>query len=285
MTVVARHIGRLGNNMFQIAAAIGYARKYGYEWAADESNGHGEPYSAIHKVFPNLPKQRFGGGVRYHEHPHGICPQHATPFDYCHFDYHNIPDYGPNVSLTGFYQSWKYFEHCKDEVKEVFKLPHVEGYEDYVSIHVRRGDYVQHSGSFPPITEKYIYDSLGFIYPHIKKTKLLFFSDDIKWCKDLIRKGFIVISRGYENYDLTEKDFIIEYSEGRTELEDLSLMTSCGHHVIANSSFSWWAAHLGHNPKRIVVSPSAETWFGPTAGVKKPVVDLILPEWIQIPTR
>lgn len=268
--VVTRHIGRLGNSMWQVANSIGYARKYGYEWAADESNGHGEPYSAIHKVFPNLPKQRFGGGVRYHEHNNAFCEQHKTHLDLCHFDYHEIPDLGPNVSLTGFYQSWKYFEHCKDEVKEVFKLPHVVGYEYHISIHVRRGDYVQHSGSFPPITERYVESALKNIFLLSGYSKCLVFSDDIEWCKQTFKHDML---------------FTYEFSEGKTELEDLSLMASCDHHIIANSSFSWWAAYLGHNQNRIVISPSAETWFGPTAGVKKPVNDLILPEWIQIPTR
>lgn len=267
MTVVARNIGRLGNNMFQIAAAIGYARKYGYEWAADESNGHGEPYSAIHKVFPNLPKQHFGGGVRYHEHPHGICPQHNVSYDLCHFDYHDIPDLGGNVSLTGFFQSWKYFEHCKEEVKKVFALDHYPQYRGYVSIHVRRGDYVQHAGSFPPLTLFYLMEAWWKIHNNNEINRTIVFSDDIEWCK--------------ENLSFPR----ITFCEETDERKSLSIMASCSHHIIANSSFSWWAAYLGHNPNRIVVSPSAETWFGPTAGVKKPVNDLILPQWIQIPTR
>lgn len=286
--VVARNIGRLGNNMFQIAAAIGYARKYGYEWAADESNGHGEPYSSIHKAFPNLPKHKFGGGIRYHEHPNAFCEQHKQHFDDCHFNYHDIPDLGPNVTLTGFYQSWKYFEHCKEEVKEVFKLPHVEGYEDCVSVHVRRGDYVQHSGSFPPVTKDYILNSMQLFLDKNPYQRFIVFSDDIQWCKEHIKLHCWVA----DNEETEQAKFIqdmmtkmVTYSEGRNELQDLSLMASCGHHIIANSSFSYWGAYLGYNPNRTVICPSAETWFGPTAGVKQPVKDLILPEWIQIPTR
>lgn len=271
MTVVSRHIGRLGNNLFQIAAAIGYARKYGYNWAADESNGHGEPYSAIHKCFPNLPKHRYGLGIRYHEHPNLFCDQHKQHFDQCHFNYHDIRDYGPNLSLTGFFQSWKYFEHCRDEVKEVFKLPHVEGYEDYVSCHIRRGDYVQHSGSYPPVDESYVDRSIVALKKQgVDVRNIVFFSDDIQWCKD----KFPSLGK-----------ITLHFSEGRNELQDLSLMASCGHHIIANSSFSWWSAYLGHNPNRIVISPSAETWFGPSSGVKQPVVDLIPENWIQIKTR
>jgi hypothetical protein len=261
--VVTRHIGRLGNSMFQIAAAIGYAKKYGYQWAADTGSGVGDPYSSIHKTFPNLPKENFGAGNRYHEHPNRQCELHGTHFNDCHFDYHPIPNLGPNVSLTGFYQSYKYFEGQDETIKKVFELPHIEGYEDCVSIHVRRGDYVQHAGSFPPVTEE-------FIWRCIEKfpigLKYVVFSDDIDWCKETF---------GFGSF---------EYSEGRNELEDLSLMSSCSHHIIANSTFSWWGAYLGHNPNRIVISPSCKrgSWFGMQAGVKKDCVDLLPPNWIQI---
>lgn len=264
--VSAQLIGRLGNSMFQIAASIGYARKYGYKWAVQERPHNNE--SAIHRVFPNLPKTTEKGKI-FQEHPSKHCSQHNKHYDLCHYNFHDLPDMGENVFLSGFWQSWKYFEHCKEEVKEVFKLPHVEGYEDYVSIHVRRGDYVQHSGSFPPITMEYILKSISSLsMSHSNLSKLIFFSDDIGWCKNEFGSAI--------NF---------EFSEGRTELEDLSLMASCGHHIIANSTFSWWAAYLGHNPQRIVISPSAETWFGEKSGVKEPVKDLLLPEWIQIATR
>ena len=268
--VVTKHIGQGGNSMFQIACSIGYARKYGYQWAVDYGRGVSEPYSKIHEWFPNLPKHELSG-QRFHEHPNEFCQLHRVHKNECHFDYHPIPDMGSNVVMTGFFQSWKYFEGQDEEIKKVFALPHIAGYEDYVSIHVRRGDYVQHAGSFPPVTKEYIKQAIAkFMIPlDFKRPNLLFFSDDIQWCKE------------------TFSDYagVKEFSEGRTAFEDLCLMASCGHHIIANSTFSWWGAYLGHNPNKIVISPSAETWFGPTAGVKKPVVDLIPPNWIQIHTR
>jgi hypothetical protein len=181
---------------------------------------------------------------------------------------------GDNIYFSGFWQSWKYFEHCKEEVKEVFKLPHVEGYEDYISIHIRLGDYKQHSGSFPPITEHYLLLAMMEFEREKPDSKYMVFSDGIDECKEIFSANF---SQAWNER--------IYYSEGRNELQDLSLMASCGHHIIANSSFSWWGAYLGHNPNRIVISPSAKTWFGPENGVKRPVVDLIPDSWIQIDTR
>lgn len=263
--IVTRNIGRLGNNMFQIAAAIGYARKYGYQWAADYGSGVGEPYSTIHQVFPNLPKEN-PSGVRYHEHPHGHCSLHNRSYDLCHFDYHPIPDQGPNLSITGFYQSYKYFEGATEEIRKVFELPHWVEYENHVSIHVRRGDYVQYANSFPPIDMEYIVRATG----HFGfDTKYIVFSDDIGWCKDQMK---------LDNF---------EFSQGRSERHDLEIMASCKHHIIANSTFSWWAAFLGHNQDRKVISPSCVrgNWFGMGSGVVQDAVDLLPPEWIQIKFR
>lgn len=270
--ISAKLIGRLGNSMFQIAASIGYARKYGYQWAVQEECLNNE--SSIHRVYPNLPKTRERGTL-YNEHPNTICPTHGTHYDQCRFDYHPIPNVGDGLYLLGFWQSYKYFEGSDEEIKKVFALPHVEGYEDYVSIHVRRGDYVQHAASFPPIDRDYLSRAMlqaptGYSHPECMPIKkFMVFSDDIEWCKQNVPKT---------------PAWIVEFSEGRNELQDLSLMASCGHHIIANSTFSWWGAYLGHNPNRIVISPSHKrgSWFGMGGGVKKDCIDLLPPNWIQI---
>jgi len=104
------------------------------------------------------------------------------------------------------------------------------------------------------------------------KPKFLVFSDDIQWCKENIK------SNPWHD---------IEFSEGRNELQDLSLMASCGHHIIANSTFSWWGAYLGHNPTKIVISPSHKrgNWFGLESGIKQDCIDLLPSDWIQIEFR
>lgn len=266
--VVAQHIGRLGNNLFQISAAIGYANKFGYRWAVDPSSGRGTPYSSIHKVFPNLPKAETMGR-KYHEHfDNSTCPVHGTGLDYCHYDYHPFTNRGDNVTLFGFWQSWKYFEDAKEEVKKVFTLDHYPEYSDYTSIHVRRGDYVQYSGSFPPVTLDYVHKGVGILNPD----KVLIFSDDIDWCV----ANLMNLPCG-----------LIEFEQGWDDRGALSRMASCGNHIIANSSFSWWAAYLGFNPDKKVVSPSHKrgNWYGFDNGVKKDCVDLIPNEWTQVEFR
>jgi hypothetical protein len=103
-------------------------------------------------------------------------------------------------------------------------------------------------------------------------SKLIFFSDDITWC----RNAFPSLG-----------NITTYFSEGHNEYEDLSMMASCSHHIIANSSFSWWGSWLGHNPNKIVISPShvRGNWFGLESGVKQDCIDLLPPEWIQIKFR
>lgn len=257
-------IGRLGNLMFQTAATIGYARKFGYEWGVLKDTREVPQF----RQFFNVP--RASGWIKdYKEHPNAWCHLHNCHLDVCHFDYHPFIDRGDDVRLFGFYQSLEYFREVQEEVKSVFKLDFIPGYEDYCSIHVRRGDYVRYAGSFPPITVDYVEKAMQ----KIRTGKYMVFSDDIQWCKENLA-----------HLDNSMQKF--EYSEGRDEKGDLSLMASCGHHIIANSSFSWWGGYLGHNPDKVIVSPaqSGFNWFGPTAGVKDPKT-LIPKEWIQIAFR
>lgn len=259
-------IGRLGNVMFQTAACIGYAKKYGVTWGVP-SDTREVPF--FHSIFPNLPRAD-GSYKRYMEHPHAFCDKHNMHYDQCHFNYHEIPQQPGPVKLVGFFQSWKYFENAEEEVKNAFKLNFIDGYQDFTSIHIRRGDYIQHSGSFPPITVDYI----RLAIERLKDAKrFMVFSDDISWCRDSLPPSF--------------PGHIFEFSEGRNEFEDLSLMASCGHHIIANSSFSWWGSFLGHNPERIVISPSHKkgNWFGHSSGVQQDCIDLIPPSWVQIEFR
>lgn len=264
--VTTRFIGRLGNSMFQVAAAIGYAKRYGYAWAAPFDARE----SSIHQVFSDLPKT----GNHHQTYPKrdGYDPQW--------FDYQEIPNVGPDVLLAGYWQSYKYFQHCEDEVRKVFQLD--INPIDAVSIHVRRGDYVQYANSFPPVTVEYIDRALWTISGTWGGwEKLIVFSDDIQWCKENLPQIFP-----------DHKD-AFEFSEGRTEREDLSLMASCSHHIIANSSFSYWGAWLGHNKNKIVVAPHPESWYGPENGMtkwyneqgKQPIPDMLPEEWIKIKFR
>lgn len=274
--ISTRFIGRLGNSMFQVAACMSYAKKYGYEWAVPFDARE----SAIHRVYPNLPKTK-----------QGFNGQPKNGYDAAQYEFYEWPRWGDNITLQGFFQSEKFFENVKDQVKQMFQLPHIADYEDFVSIHVRRGDFVKYAKSFPPIGEQYLYDAMGYFSVKSNIRKFLFFSDDIQWCKDFAAKGFqFEVNEGGRHYKVMTEDLTIEFFEDSNEHTSLSVMASCKHHIIANSTFSWWAAYLGHNPDRVIVCPNSRDWYGPENSVVtyaksrglEPCRNLIPEGWVQI---
>lgn len=261
--------GRLGNVMLQAAACIGFAKKHNYQWGIPS---YIREVPRFHEFFPGLPidDNRYNG---YEEHPNDdFCHVHQCNKGKCWFNYHEIPNQNQNVTLHGFWQSWRYFENAEEEVKQAFKLKEYPELKGYVSIHVRRGDYVQYADSFPPVTVNYIDHAIYHVEESlgVGEPKLIFFSDDINWCREFFGR--------YER---------VEFAEGNDEITDLSMMASCSHHIIANSTFSWWGAYLGHNPDKIVVSPSHKRgcWFGHSSGVQTDCIDLLPPSWQQIEFR
>lgn len=185
----------------------------------------------------------------------------------------------PSASVTiykGYWQCANYVEENREEIKRVFsykKKPLNEKSRVWlnrilstcsVSIHVRRGDYLTS-------LNKEIYGgicTLAYYAKAIKKMKKLLpeepffyiFTDDSQW----VRKHF-----KYKNC------ILVEGNEGPNDWQDQVLMSSCRHHIIANSSFSWWGAWLGKNPEKQIIAPA--WWY---KGVPTP--DLVPPSWIRI---
>ncbi len=91
----------------------------------------------------------------------------------------------------------------------------------------------------------YYSDAISYIGKHIKNPRFVVFSNDIVWCKN--------------NMDYLDKNTVfVDWNHGADSFRDMQLMSACAHHIIANSSFSWWGAWLGRNKNKIVIAPS--TW-------------------------
>lgn len=174
-----------------------------------------------------------------------------------------IFEIGDNTSIDGYFQSYKYFDDHRDVILKEFTFKDqiiskcrlkISEYTNPVSIHIRRGDYINHPG-FWNITPEYLQESLDHFDDD--SYTFLIFSDDIEWCKQVFPNGVIFI-------------------EGNNQFEDLCLMSLCNHNVISNSSYSWWAAYLNQNKNKKVVVPS--NWFIPA----KPLTDLYPSNWIIV---
>lgn len=219
--------GRLANQMYQIAGVIGVARRNGLDFA-----------------FPQWinwdHKERFGSSedcdiYKYFENQLPLYDGPALPDHPVQWGFHDVR-LNKSVSLSGHFQSERYFEHALMEVKWYLRMKDEPPLSDYVAIHVRRGDY--DDKYHPRIPESYYRTAMrGF-----PGRKFLVFSDDIQACKEMF---------GSE----------VEYSESRDYLEDFKLMKSCHSFIIGNSSYSAMAAVLGDAEEKQVVAP--RPWFGP----------------------
>lgn len=150
-----------------------------------------------------------------------------------HFHYAPVP-IRKDLDLQGYFQSELYFKDYEIQILELFHQD-IKQLENTCAIHIRRTDYL--------LTKVHLLCSIDYYLRAIElikkinpKIQFIVFSDDIKWCKEQeIFKGF-------------------EFSEG-SEMEDFKLMRSCTHFIIANSSFSWWAAYLSESPDKTVIAP------------------------------
>lgn len=160
------------------------------------------------------------------------------------FPYQEINQSG---MMVGYWQSEKYFADISDDIRKEFALPSTD--LDFVAIHVRRGDYLQLPQVFHTLDVDYYEEAAK----HFPNADFLVFSEDTKWCKKNLPWADVV--------------------EGNPPFVDLALMASCKGMIMANSSFSWWAAWLGNQK---VVAP--KKWF--TCG--HDTRDLIPDRWIKI---
>lgn len=262
--IYPQFLGRLGNNLFQIAACIGYANKHNCGWGI--LKGYVEPGFQVRQVDVFLPWLPAWNGSHFRRY------QEPT------YDFIEIPFEPRGVRLVGFWQSMKYFAHCQDEVKKIINMPFYDGWSDWCGIHARRGDYVNLDTNFPAVTVDYFKQAIP-IAQAAGYEKFLVCSDGIEWCEEVLPINFPGVH--------------FEFSKGRDEWQDMAIMASCGANIIANSSFSWWSAFCNPHPNKVIISPDNTSWYGPDNGVvheakkigKEPCTDLIPDEWIKVKFR
>lgn len=253
--VTGKLYGRIGNQMFQIAAIISYGLRHNMRWYIPKESDRPVEWPCY-----------FSGLT-------GETVQSENFFNYKEPSaiFQEIPYY-PNIRLDGYFQSEKYFAIARQPIINAFNIPW-KLKEGVVSIHVRRGDYLNHPEKHPVISEKYLADSIQFFLKK-KIRKFIFFSDDIEWCRNFVfdMEHFITPEYAYDSVE-------IEFADRQSEITDIALMSNCEHHIISNSSFSWWAAWLGQNRNKIVIAP--KIWTNVSRDEWN-TSDICPEEWIRI---
>ncbi len=292
--ITTRLIGGLGNQMFQYATGrrladhlqtdllldiSGYAnqregdtpRKYDLGCFSVRAELHGassSPGASSGRPAPIqlrrvLAKVGFGG--------RNIIKQKGITFDQRVL---TAPD---GTYLSGYWQNERYFTGIRSQLLEDFSLtarldPTNEAMGELihqvtsVSLHVRRGDYVTNS-----VTNKFLgTTSLAYyakaaeiVASMVERPHFFVFSDDPAWCQ--------------ENLRLDHPTSYVTHNTSEFAYMDMWLMTQCQHHIVANSSFSWWGAWLNPSKEKIVVAP--KQWFRkPGAGTP----EITPAEWLTI---
>lgn len=230
--------GRLGNQCFQIAAAIAHARKMGVEWKIPRVTNDV-------RYWPNYFLKEVGlgkiTGISYH--PSYDEPRHC---------YDPLPAQ-PNITLNGYFQTEKYWP-TNDEKEEIGNaLGFHCSKQDYIAIHVRRGDYVTHfPDKHPPLTLGYYDEAMDYFIERGNKSFKIY-SDDIAWCK-----AFLFAQIENPNID----GIHIEYSIIKDPLADMRDMYNASGFIISNSTFSLFPALLRLDQPP-TIAPAEARWFGP----------------------
>jgi hypothetical protein len=284
MTITVKLSGGLGNQLFQYACARNLADVHKTDLKLDVSSYDDEPNgrkyminyfntsASISPIDDLLPHRDIISNLVFK-----ICKP-SNYFVEKHFHYDpNIKTLPNGTYLDGYWQSEKYFKRSESIIRREFVVldpPSPKNQKiidkikscESVSLHIRRGDYVTNPktntlyGTCPP---EYYEKAMQYVKGKVKRPVYFIFSDDPKWIQSNMITGY--------------PQTVVDINGPDSAHEDLRLMSYCKHHIIANSSFSWWGAWLSNNQKKIVVAPSK--WFN---NYHKDEQDIIPEQWVRI---
>lgn len=159
-----------------------------------------------------------------------------------------------NHILVGTWQTEKYFRNVENKLRDELKYigewdnknirlkEKIMECSNAVSVHVRRGDYIKYSKLFGGVcTDEYYRKAIHYIKNRLNNPTFFCFSDDIEWCMNHFRNE--------------DHMYFVEGNTGNQSHMDLVLMSYCKHHIIANSSYSWWGAWIGTFPDSVIIAP------------------------------
>lgn len=291
--VITSLIGGLGNQMFQYAAGRALSLRRGVPLMLDVS---GFANYQLHQGFElerlfnckvemaserevrRVLRWQFTSGVRRVLSRPSMAALRRKSFviePYFHY-WDGIKTIPSDCYLAGYWQSYKYFSGVAEEIRDdfSFRIPLECGNIEIatqinevnsVSLHVRRGDYISTSknvATYGVCSLDYYRAAIKSIADRVQCPNFFVFSDDPVWVRNNLKIEF--------NHQY------IDHNHGKNSYNDMRLMSLCKHHIIANSSFSWWGAWLNPSVDKIVVAP--ERWFSNGTNTK----DLLPIEWVRL---
>lgn len=290
--VTVRLLGGLGNQMFQYATGRSLAIRLGAEllldvsaFECDELRKYELANFRISARICNLEEFMRGGvkdGVfgRWASKVRGRRRWRTVVFKEPSFTYD--PEFArlsAPVYLDGYWQSERYFADQAGLLRDEFVLKSpIDSRNERViasielagaasvSLHVRRGDYVSNpqTAQYHGVCSlDYYVAAIKYISSRVSDPVFFVFSDDLEWVRANLQTDHTVM--------------FVDVNDASQGAWDMELMRKCRHHVIANSSFSWWGAWLNPHPDKIVIAP--RRWF---SGASHDTRDLIPASWVRL---
>ncbi|QBF33762.1 alpha-1,2-fucosyltransferase [Thalassococcus sp. S3] len=272
--------GRLGNQMFQYAAGRALALRHNTDVALDTRSAVDRNEGVLTRVFDlpltqadHQPPYKGDGLLRYAAWRYLGGPprfQRERGLGYNP----GFEDWEDGIYLHGYWQSERYFADIAETVRADFTFPEQMSEQNAemaaqigagtsVSLHVRRGDYLS-TGAHGVCDQAYYTAAIDALLPKIDGEPTIYvFSDDPAWARD--------------NLTLPCPRIVVDFNGPEADYEDMRLMSFCDHNIIANSSFSWWAAWLNDNPAKEVAGPA--NWF---SDPKLSNPDILPDRWLTV---
>ena len=271
-------MGGLGNQLFQIFCLLNYSLKYKTAFRLPLSKR-----DLLSPLDNKSPRPTYWENI--FKNLSQFLVQFEAPsilYQETSFLYTKIPelDFQHNYKLFGYFQSYKYFEENYDNILRLLDISNKikmvkENNKRYfdkrtISLHFRIGDYITRPDCHPILNEDYYIKAILYITERAKVEQILYFGEfgDQKLIEERITK----LKQFFPDIDFVWCNFNLP------DWEQMLLMASCEHNILANSSFSWWGAYLNRNLSKMVCYPTV--WFG--SSMKNDLRDLFPEKWIKI---
>ena len=255
------NLGRIGNQLFQIASTIGIAKS-----------------NKTQATFPPWPFDSFLENPIPHNwsRPQYIFEENST--------IPSLPDSNIDYAIIGYFQSEKYFKPYENDIRKLFSLKKdreegiKEKYKEQLnqpncSLHIRRGDYLnQQQITHHGLIGLDYYEKAAVFFPD--DILFIVFSDDLDWCRDNLKMNNLFFVERDEACVET-KDETHNKTIKINDILDLFFMSYCENHIICNSSFSWWGAWLNPSTTKKIIAP--KQWL-----VNDECVDVVPSDWTKI---
>ena len=298
MRILIDQQGGLGNQLFQYAAGLYFAKVYDasleivrVQEQRAVSFGHSRTFLlsnfGISAPFrKRTPWDRMMCSVAWHKRPLAEIARRLSRTQFFAQDSSTFNVFLPalpiapstkSLYINGNFQAYGFAQGVEQQLRtelgfceapsgrNLDLLNEIQASECPVSLHVRYGDYKAHSGGRSLLPMTYYQGAIKAIAERVVNPTYFVFSDDIGFAR--------------ENLPKLEHVVFVDHNSEDTAHQDLRLMAACSHHIIANSTFSWWGAWLNPNPQKIVAFPSL--WFN----LNPTQPDLMPPTWQRIETK